>query len=177
MENTRVVITGLGTINAIARDAPAFAVALQQGRCGIGRVSVFDTAAFPTHTGGEVNGFAPREDLPPSFCGKRMSRSDAMAMAATLEALRDAGLFPLPEDLRGDTGVVIGGGAGGMPDGETAYRRYLAGGADRTRFSDLIFFEFKARLMRISNRSRFKGLVRKSKAPRFMASTAVSTLP
>jgi 3-oxoacyl-[acyl-carrier-protein] synthase II len=111
MADTRVVITGMGAINAVASNTAAFATALQQGRCGIGPVTVFDTAAFHTHTGGEVQGFDPREAIPSSFYGKRMSRADAMAMAATLEALTDAGLFPLPDDLREDTGVVIGGGA------------------------------------------------------------------
>jgi 3-oxoacyl-[acyl-carrier-protein] synthase II len=130
----------MGAINAVASNTAAFATALQQGRCGIGPVTVFDTAAFHTHTGGEVQGFDPREAIPSSFYGKRMSRADAMAMAATLEALTDAGLFPLPDDLREDTGVVIGGGAGGMPEGEAAYQRYLAGEEAAVRFSDFSAF-------------------------------------
>jgi len=140
MEDTRVVITGLGTINAVARNADEFAAALQQGRCGIGPVTVFDAAPFRTHTGGEVKAFDPKREVPQAFYGKRMSRSDAMAMLAALEALEDAGLFPLPEDLHQDTGVAIGGGAGGMPDGEAAYERCLAGQADAVRFSDFSAF-------------------------------------
>ena len=140
MGNGRVVITGIGSINAIARNAAEFSTALKAGRCGIGPVTVFDTAAFPTQTGGEVKAFSPQEQIPSPFYGKRMSRADAMAMAATLEALRDADLFPMPDDLREDTGVVIGGGAGGMLEGEMAYQRYLCGHVDAVRFSDFSAF-------------------------------------
>ena len=135
MESGRVVITGLGTINAVARNTAEFAAALQAGRCGIGPVTVFDTMDFPTHTGGEVEDFDPPKVLPAPFHGKRMSRSDAMAMAAVLEALQDAGLFPLPADLQTETGVAIGGGAGGMLEGEAAYRQHVTGHSRRVRFS------------------------------------------
>jgi len=135
MENRRVVITGLGTINAVARNAPAFAAALQTGRCGIDAVTVFDTADFPTRTGGEVRDFSPDAEIPAPFYGKRMSRSDAMAMKAALEALQNAGLFPLPEELRDETGVAVGGGAGGMLEGEAAFRHHLQGNPATVHFS------------------------------------------
>jgi 3-oxoacyl-[acyl-carrier-protein] synthase II len=135
MKSGRVVITGLGTVNSIARNAPAFAAALQAGRCGIAPVTVFETAGFPTRTGGEVKQFAPGDEIPRAFCGKRMSRSDAMAMAAALEALQDAGLLPLPDDLHEVTGVSVGGGAGGMLEGEAAFRQYLQGNAATVPFS------------------------------------------
>ena len=76
MEMERVVITGLGTINAIAAGVPEFHGALKNGVCGIGPVTVFDTTDFKTHTGGEVKRFAPHEMIPPEFPIKRMSRSD-----------------------------------------------------------------------------------------------------
>jgi len=140
MEKERVVITGLGTVNAVAGSAPEFSSALRQGVCGIGPVTVFDTSDYRTHTGGEVKNFNPRGTIPPEFSLKRMSRSDLMAMTAALEALRDAGLFPFPKDLTADTGVVIGGGAGGMLEGEGAYRRYLQGGGRRVRYSQFSAF-------------------------------------
>jgi 3-oxoacyl-[acyl-carrier-protein] synthase II len=127
MEQHRVVVTGLGTVNAIARSVPEFSRALQAGRCGIGPVTVFDTTDFRTHTGGEVQQFAPREMIPRRFSLKRMSRADCLAMAATIEALNDAGLFAVPDKLRGAMGVVIGGGAGGMLECEAVYRDYLLG--------------------------------------------------
>ncbi len=140
MEMERVVITGLGTINAIAAGVPEFHGALKNGVCGIGPVTVFDTTDFKTHTGGEVKRFAPHEMIPPEFPIKRMSRSDILAMAAATEALKNAGLFPVPEGLLADTGVVIGGGAGGMLEGEEAYRQYLKSRGKGVRFSGFSSF-------------------------------------
>lgn len=135
MQKVRVVITGVGTINAVARDAVAFAAALNAGRCGIGPVTVFDTSAFRSHTGGEVPIADPRSEIPAPFRRRRMSRADAMAMKAAVEALQAAGLFPVPGPLGETTGVAIGGGAGGMFEGETAYRRYLTDDPATVRFS------------------------------------------
>lgn len=131
MKSTRVVVTGRGTVNAIANNADAFAKALKAGTCGIGPVTLFDTADYRTHTGAQVRDFDPRRHIPKTYALKRMSRSDCMAMAATLEALSDAGLIPFPEQLAADTGVVIGGGAGGMLECEPVFATYLEKGADR----------------------------------------------
>jgi 3-oxoacyl-[acyl-carrier-protein] synthase II len=134
------VITGLGTINAIAAGVPEFHGALRNGVCGIGPVTVFDTTDFKTHTGGEVKRFDPHGMIPQEFSIKRMSRSDILAMAAATEALKNAGLFPVPDGLLADTGVVIGGGAGGMLEGEAAYRQYLKSRGKGVRFSDFSSF-------------------------------------
>ncbi len=140
MEMERVVITGLGTINAIAASVPEFHGALRNGVCGIGPLTVFDTTDFKTHTGGEVKRFAPHGMIPQEFSTKRMSRSDILAMAGAMEALKNAGLFPVPEGLLADIGVVIGGGAGGMLEGEEAYRQYLKGKGKGVRFSSFSSF-------------------------------------
>ena len=131
MKPDRVVVTGRGTVNAIATNNEAFADALKTGACGIGPVTLFDTTGYRTHTGAQVNDFDPRRHIPEKYLLKRMSRSDCMAMAATLEALSEAGLDPFPEELAADTGVVIGGGAGGMLECEPVFARYLETGAGR----------------------------------------------
>jgi 3-oxoacyl-[acyl-carrier-protein] synthase II len=136
-DSDRVVITGLGTINAVATNAVDFAAGLQEGRCGIGPVTVFDTTAHRTQTGGEVRNFRPRDFIPVEYSLKRMCRADCLAFAATLEALRDANLYPLPDDVREEMGVVIGGGAGGLLEGESFYRRYLETEGRQARFSVL----------------------------------------
>jgi len=135
MEEERVVITGLGTINSIAKSVPEFYNSLRKGICGIGPITVFDTTDSRTSTGGEVKGLSLKDILSSQFSVKRMSRSDIMAMAATLEALKDAGLFPVPDELLEDTGVVIGGGAGGMLECEEAYRYHHTGMDKKVRFS------------------------------------------
>jgi 3-oxoacyl-[acyl-carrier-protein] synthase II len=139
MEAERVVITGLGTINAVAADVPAFTAALRRGTCGIGPVSAFDPRQYATATGGQAPAFDLRDRLPGPLALRRMSRADRMALAATREALGAAGLWPLPEPLRERAGVVIGGGAGGMLEAEAVYRDYL-----RERTRGLAFSRFAA---------------------------------
>lgn len=157
MEMERVVITGLGTINAIAASVPEFHGALKNGVCGIGPVTVFDTTDFKTHTGGQVKRFAPQEMIPAEFSAKRMSRSDIMAMAAALEALKDARLLPLQEALLADTGIVIGGGAGGMLEGEEAYRQYLGGKGKGVRYSSFSSFCCASSADHIASKLRLRG--------------------
>ena len=133
----RVVVTGMGTVNALAADAPRFAEALRLGECGIGPITLFDTAAYRTHNGAQVKDFLPRATIPADFSLKRMSRSDRFALAATLQALTQAGLAPVPETLRAEMGVVIGGGAGGLLEAESFFSDYLKRGARTARFSRL----------------------------------------
>jgi len=136
-EKKRIVITGLGTINAIAGNVAQFAEGLRAGRCGIEPIDLFDTTEFRTHKGGQVKHFDARRSIPGEFSVKRMSRADQMAFAATIEALTDAGLYPLPEDLKEDMGVAIGGGSGGLFEAENFYADLLKKGFDRSRFSRL----------------------------------------
>ncbi len=137
MHRERVVITGLGTINALAKNTADFAHALEAGLCGIGPVTLFDSTDYRTHNGAEVRNFQPRSLIPSQFSLKRMSRADLMAFAATIEALADACLLPLPDQLREDTGIVLGAGAGGKLEGEDFYREYLQKQERHARFSRL----------------------------------------
>ena len=136
-DEKRVVITGLGTVNAVAHDPAEFAAALRNGVCGIGPISLFDTAGFCTRNGAQVRDFCPRDAIPRGMSLKRMSRSDVFALTAALQALSQAGLRPVPDDLRQEMGVVIGGGAGGLLEAESFYRDYLQRGGRRARFSQL----------------------------------------
>ena len=133
----RIVITGMGTKNAIAGGVPQFMDNLQRGVCGISEIDLFDTTEFRTHKGGQVKGFNPRESIPEVFSLKRMSRADQLSFAATLEALTDAGLYPLTGAIREETGVAVGGGSGGLFEAESFYTEMLAKGLDRSRFSRL----------------------------------------
>jgi len=136
-DEKRVVITGLGTVNAVAHDPAEFAAALRNGVCGIGPVTLFDTAGFLTRNGAQVRDFRPGDAIPRGISLKRMSRSDVFALTAVLQALSQAGLRPIPADLRQEMGVVIGGGAGGLLEAESFYRDYLQSGGRRARFSRL----------------------------------------
>lgn len=133
----RIVITGLGTINAVADNISGFAAALRRGICGIKTVDLFDTAGFRCQNGGQIRDFVPRNFIPRDFSLKRMSRADMLAFAATLEAVGDAGLYPFPPQFAEDTGVSIGGGSGGLLEAEFFYRDLLKKGGRQARFSRL----------------------------------------
>lgn len=133
----RIVITGLGTKNAIGGNVSQFAASLRAGRCGIDAVNLFDTREFRTHKGGQVKHFDPREFIPGAFSLKRASRADQLAFSAALEALTDAGLYPLPDELKDDMGVAVGGGAGGLWEAETFYAQLLRKGPATAHFSRL----------------------------------------
>lgn len=137
MQEKRVVITGMGTVNALGTSTAALAEALQQGRCGIGPVTLFDTGPFRTHTGAQIRNFDSQVLIPREYSLKRLSRADGMALAATLEALRDAGINPLSEARCLETGVIIGGGSGGKLEAETFFDEYLRRGGRRAHFSRL----------------------------------------
>jgi 3-oxoacyl-[acyl-carrier-protein] synthase II len=133
----RIVITGLGTINALAKNICGFTQALQKGVCGIGPLDLFDTKDFRTKNGGQIKNFIPRDYIPSQYSLKRMSRADQLFFAATLEALRDAGLYPIPDELKEEMGVAIGGGSGGLFEAENFYERLMKKGSSRSRFSAL----------------------------------------
>ena len=133
----RIVVTGMGTINAIANNIPEFVRALGEGSCGIGEIDLFDTTGYRCRKGGQIRNFLPRSFIPEEFPLKRMSRADLLAFAATLEALRDAGLYPLPEAMKENMGVAIGGGSGGLLEGESFYGDLLQKGNGNAHFSRL----------------------------------------
>jgi 3-oxoacyl-[acyl-carrier-protein] synthase II len=131
------VISGMGTLNAIANNVPDFARALKKGVCGIGAIDLFDTTGFRSQTGGQIKNFTARDYIPRNFSIKRMSRSDMLSFAATLEALRDARLYPPPEELKQEIGIAIGGGAGGLLEAEKFYRDFLKENGKKAKFSRL----------------------------------------
>ncbi|MBU4120982.1 MAG: hypothetical protein KKA48_05465 [Proteobacteria bacterium] len=115
LDKQRVVITGPGTVNAIAGNPRKFAAALRRGMYGFGPISLFDTTKFRSHNGMEIRNFQPRAVIPGDISRKGMPRSDCMALITALQALGQVGLYPVPEELRNEMGVVIGGGGSSMP--------------------------------------------------------------
>ncbi|MFA7705905.1 MAG: beta-ketoacyl synthase N-terminal-like domain-containing protein, partial [Candidatus Omnitrophota bacterium] len=75
----RIVITGLGTLNAIANNVPTFTLALKEGVCGIGAIDLFDISGFRSQTGGQIKNFIARDYIPENFSIKRMSRADMLS--------------------------------------------------------------------------------------------------
>jgi 3-oxoacyl-[acyl-carrier-protein] synthase II len=153
----RIVITGMGTKNAIGGNVSEFARSLREGVCGISQIDLFDTTDFRTHKGGQVKDFDPRRSIPEEFSLKRISRADALSMAAALEALTDAGLYPLQENIKENMGIAIGGGAGGLLEAESFYADLLRKGKERSKYSQLSSLFCASSADRIASSLEFSG--------------------
>jgi len=124
-----VVVTGLGAITPIGNSVPEFWDSLVAGRSGITTVTRFDPSRLTTRIGGEVKEFDPSRYMD----GKEARRTDLFvqyAIAASAEALRDAGLDQGPPDPD-RCGVIIGTGIGGITTLETQHRSMLEKGPGR----------------------------------------------
>jgi 3-oxoacyl-[acyl-carrier-protein] synthase II len=107
----RVVVTGIGIVSPLGLTASATWEALEAGRSGVGKVTLFDATEFPVRIAAEVPGFEPD-----SIFGRRrarhLDRVSQLALVATREALDQSGLDPAAAGDR--AGVVWGTGIGGI---------------------------------------------------------------
>jgi len=124
----RIVVTGIGAVspNGIGREA--FWEATRNGVSGVKRITRFDASGYLVQIAGEVQGFD--EDLYVSAKDRpHVSRVTPLAIAATGEAVADAGLEPsrlTREELR-RIAVVVGTGGASQEWTEEQYRFYYEG--------------------------------------------------
>jgi 3-oxoacyl-[acyl-carrier-protein] synthase II len=109
---SRVVITGLGAVTPLGLDVPSTWQALLEGRSGIGPITRFDASNMRVRIAGEVKGFDP-ERLLGRKDARRTDRFVQLAIAATQEAIADAGLV-IDDSNRTEVGVIVGSGIGGI---------------------------------------------------------------
>jgi len=131
----RVVITGTGIICAIGQTLPDFQSNLFEGLCGIREIDLFDTAGYACSLGGQIDGGNLKERLLPRQT-KRISRCDLLGLIAAREAVLNA-CMDLEQTDTERTGVVMGGGAGGMLSWET-FRRDLWQGRQKNNASRVL---------------------------------------
>ena len=108
----RVVITGLGCVSPLGNTVQETWEALLAGKSGAGPITHFDASQHKTRFAAEVKGFdgiaifGVRD-------ARKMDRFTQFALAATLEALAQAGLR-IDEANRDRVGILIGTGIGGI---------------------------------------------------------------
>ena len=108
----RVVVTGMGAVTPVGNDVPTMWKNVVEGRSGVGKITLFDASDLETQIAAEVKGFDPVALLG-AKAARRMDRYTQFALAATQEAVADAGLTFGPGDNE-RVAVIIGTGIGGM---------------------------------------------------------------
>ncbi|HET6638501.1 MAG TPA: beta-ketoacyl synthase N-terminal-like domain-containing protein, partial [Gemmatimonadota bacterium] len=131
-DGLRVVVTGIGVVSPNGIGRPEFWRACARGQSGTGPITLFDPSDHDCRVAGEVRGFDVAAHLPAKTRRYGM-RVVAMTLAATAEALADAGIdtLELSEEERRSTGVILGTGAAGIAFGEEQYEVYYREGARR----------------------------------------------
>ena len=130
MEENRVVVTGLGVVCAVGNDVPSFWEAIKSGKGGIGPLTTFDASAFDSRIAGEVKAFDPNSYGLSTKDTKRMDKFVQYAVAASKQAVTDAGLVLDKED-RTRIGVLIGSGIGSLHTIEEEFKVYLQKGPSK----------------------------------------------
>lgn len=113
----RVVITGMGAVTPIGIGVDNFWDGIKEGKVGIELIDRFDTTDFKAKVAGQVDDFNAKDFMDPKSA-KRMEKFCQFAVAASKEAVEDAGLDMSKEDPF-MVGVSIGSGVGGIEVAET----------------------------------------------------------
>ena len=118
----RVVVTGLGLVSPLGCGVNVTWDRLINGESGIGAIQSFDVSDLPAKIAGLVpqgetadGGFNADDWVSPKE-QRRMDTFIVYALAATEQAVTDAGWKPEDEESRIRTGVMIGSGIGGLPE-------------------------------------------------------------
>lgn len=125
----RVVITGAGTVNALARDVPGTLAAFRAGTCGITELDFRDKERLGIKIGGQVKGW----DAEAYFNRQQLALFDRFTqftMLAAQQAVAQSGI-----DFSGrlglEAGVVLGTAGGGVNTWDENYRAVYEEGKNR----------------------------------------------
>ena len=107
----RVVITGLGAVTPIGNDVDTFWENLKAGKCGITKITKFDSTDFKAHVAAEVKDFDPLLYMDKGEVRKNDPFSQ-FAIAAATQAVNDSEIMGKIDPER--FGVYFGSGIGGI---------------------------------------------------------------
>jgi 3-oxoacyl-[acyl-carrier-protein] synthase II len=126
----RVVVTGLGAITPVGNDVATTWRALLEGKSGAGPITKFDASHFAVRFACEVKDFDPYLYMD----RKEAKRADSFtqyAVAAAVQAMRDAGFAEGSGYDPERTGVIIGSGIGGLQTFEEQHDTYRERGPSK----------------------------------------------
>lgn len=125
----RVVVTGMGAITPIGLSVDEFWAGVKEGKIGFDTITRFDASEYKCKLAAEVKGFEGKNYM--DFkAAKRMELFCQYAVAATKEAMEDAGIDMEKEDAF-RAGVSVGSGIGSLQAMEREYGKLLEKGPNR----------------------------------------------
>lgn len=124
----RVVITGIGVVSPNGLGRQAFCRAILDGKSGIKRISRYDVSDLPVKIAGEIPDFDEFAWIDAKE-RKHVSRVVPLCLAASSEALKDAGLDPEKMSLeeKREIGIILGTGGGAQEYSENNYKLWHTG--------------------------------------------------
>ena len=125
MIHEKIVVTGMGTVNPLGRNAADTWTAMREGHCAIGTLSTIDVSAIKNHSGADI------KELPDIGLDHRrvvtMDRFTLLAVLAADEAFKHSGLsFDEAHSYR--AGAIIGVGTYGGTAADEGYKALLVEG-------------------------------------------------
>ncbi len=130
MERRRVAVTGLGTVNPTGLSVEESWQNIRQGKVAIAPIERFDTTDFRVKLAGEIRHFDPTRWMDRKEA-RRLALFSQYAMAAAVEAIKQAGISCDPENPDPKTGVLISSGIGGLSVIEEEHDRGKEKGFER----------------------------------------------
>ncbi len=112
MELKRVVVTGIGTINALGHNLTETWENMIKGVSGAAKITSFDASKFKTHFACEVKNYDPLKYFKKPVA-RKMDKFTQFAMIAAEEAVNDAN-FDFEKINKNRAGVIWGSGIGGL---------------------------------------------------------------
>ena len=107
----RIVITGIGMINAVGLNRKESFNNIIAGKTGVDRITHFNPEGFASQVAGEVKGFDPKTIMNPKEV-KKADRFIQLGLAAAKEAMADSGLEEYDSNR---FGISAASGIGGLP--------------------------------------------------------------
>ena len=114
MQNRRVVITGMGTVNPLGHDVETTWKGILSGEMGPTPVEVFDASTFPTTFASQVKNFELADHIENAEKHKTAGRHCKFAIGAAVQAWEQSGLGNYSELDKSRVGVYLGSGEGSL---------------------------------------------------------------
>lgn len=130
----KVVVTGIGMLCACGNGKDAAWANLKAGKPGIGRITAFDPSRCTCQVAGEVKDFdqyAIDGGLIDRRAARHMARFSQFAVAAAVEAWKDAGYTDEKKPDMDRVGVMMGIGIGGLEVTGESYLTLFEKGPER----------------------------------------------